>query len=292
MSAFRSTFSATTPRFFKVIVDETSSIKLKIPPKFVKKYGDYLSKSVRLKLPSGCQWEVEVTESDSEAWFEKGWQEFFKFYSLDSGHFLLFTYQGNSMFEVCIFDRTATETEYPIIIDDSYVEDDNSIEILNDFTPCSKTRDKSPSPSARPSRRKRTLGPTSEAKMKGKEDDFSRKKDGGGSSKALERAKAFKSENPSIMIAMQPHYIHNYTLNIPLRFIMSFTKHGRQFLKLQVGDRFWSACLNLSEIHRTAKINHGWHVFVKENHLSVGDVCIFELMKVNDLVLKVHMFRG
>lgn len=52
------------------------------------------------------------------------------------------------------------------------------------------------------------------------EDDFVAERDDEGFSTssekatALERAKGFKSENPFIMITMQPHYIHRYTLVI------------------------------------------------------------------------------
>lgn len=131
------------------------------------KYGDYISNSLCLKLPSGCQWEVELTKRDGEAWFEKGWPEFSKFYSLDYGYFLVFTYKGNSMFEVCICDRTLTETEYPITRDVSYGEDDNSIEIFDDSTHSPITREKCQSPSSRPPKRKRIVGPSNEVEMKG-----------------------------------------------------------------------------------------------------------------------------
>ncbi|KAL6224715.1 hypothetical protein ACLB2K_003570 [Fragaria x ananassa] len=260
--------------FVKNFATQHQLVKLqKIQPKFVMKYGDYLSKSVRLKLPSGCQWQVEVTKSDSEVWFDKGWPEFFKFYTLNYGHLVIFTYHGNSMFEVCIFDRTATEIEYPIIMDKSYVESEPSIEKLEDFIPCPKIRDNSPSPS-------------------GKEDDFSRKNDGGDPATALQRAKAFKSENAFIMIFMEPSYIDRYSVSIPFRFVMNFAKFRQQAVKLLVGDRSWPARLNVFSLYGKAKISSGWHEFVKENHLRLGDVCIFELMKVNDLVPKVHIFRG
>lgn len=73
---------------------------------------------------------------------------------------------------------------------------------------------------------------------------------------------------------------------------MNFAKFRQQVVKLLVGDRSWPALLNVSGLYGKAKISSGWHEFVKENHLRLGDVCIFELMEVNDLVLKVHIFRG
>ena len=35
----------------------------------------------------------------------------------------------------------------------------------------------------------------------------------------------------------------------------------------------------------------GWSSFAKENNLQVGDTCVFELIKRDDVVLKVSIFR-
>lgn len=39
------------------------------------------------------------------------------------------------------------------------------------------------------------------------------------------------------------------------------------------------------------KISRGWHEFVTDNNLEIGDVCIFELVQREDIVLKVTIFR-
>lgn len=139
-------FCATTPHFFKIILGDTSRLKLKIPKKFVMKYGKDLSNSVCLKLPSGSEWEVGLTRCKGEIWFEKGWPEFSMFCSLDYGNFLLFRYEGNSRFHVCIFDKSATEIDYPILMPTIEEADDLSIEILEDFQPSPKKRKKCPLP--------------------------------------------------------------------------------------------------------------------------------------------------
>ncbi|KAM5551985.1 hypothetical protein ABKV19_026720 [Rosa sericea] len=144
VSPGQQTFCATTPHFFKVILDDNSrDLKLKIPKKFLIKYGEDLLNTVCLKLPSGSEWEVELIRCKGKAWFEKGWPEFSRFCCLDCGNFLVFRYEGNSTFEVCIFDRTATEIDYPITVPKIYEDenDDLSIEIL-EFPPCPKTREK------------------------------------------------------------------------------------------------------------------------------------------------------
>ncbi|VVA09606.1 PREDICTED: B3 domain-containing [Prunus dulcis] len=84
-----------------------------------------------------------------------------KFYSLDLGHWLVFGYEGNSKFRVCIFDGSCTDVYYPLTMpqmeetqcdDDSHDgfrdvsfedSDENSVEMFN-FPPCQrKTREKS-----------------------------------------------------------------------------------------------------------------------------------------------------
>lgn len=86
-----------------------------IPHKFVRKHGEALeTEEVRLKVASGAEWKVGLTKNDEKIWFEKGWEEFVKFYSVEIGHFLTFRYEGNSCFHVVIFDKTASEIEYPL----------------------------------------------------------------------------------------------------------------------------------------------------------------------------------
>nr|KYP41676.1 B3 domain-containing protein At1g49475 family [Cajanus cajan] len=85
-----------------------------IPRSFVKRYGEELLNPVMLKLPNGAKWEVHWTKCDhDDIYFEKGWENFAKHYSLSNGHFLVFRYEGGSQFQVLIFDGSALEIDYP-----------------------------------------------------------------------------------------------------------------------------------------------------------------------------------
>ncbi|CAL9025234.1 unnamed protein product [Prunus brigantina] len=183
------TFSASIPYFFKIILEDSSKIRIKIPTRFLMKYGENLSSPVNLKLPNGAEMEIELRRcNNGGVWFDKGWPEFSKFCSLDYGSWLVFGYEGNSNFHVLIFDRTATEIEYPKPemeetdseeeeeeqddADDGSVEildvceeeeeeqddaDDESVEILDVFPPCQrKAREKSPLPCPQPHKKMRT----------------------------------------------------------------------------------------------------------------------------------------
>ncbi|XP_062008096.1 B3 domain-containing transcription factor VRN1-like isoform X1 [Rosa rugosa] len=311
------TFSSTTPHFFQIILEDTCrDIKIRIPKKFVIKYGEDVSNSACLKLPSGSEWEVELTRCNGKVWFDKGWPEFSKFCSLDYGDFLVFRYEGNSIFQVCIFDRTATEIDYPIRMPDmektdheDEEDDDISIEILEDSPPRPKTREKSPLPC-----------PPSFKKMRsswsGKAADTMFGNDGEGLSsargylkgtveatgemhslnksekaQALWRADAFISENPHFKIVLQPSYVQQSYLRFPVNFLKRNLIKDAGNVTLRVSNgKTWS--VQFKHEKSRARLKHGWLAFVKDNCLKVGDVCIFVLIKDNKLLFQVEFFRA
>jgi hypothetical protein len=72
-----------------------------------KTFSDNLKKlpeNVTLKGPSGVVWNVKLTTRDDTLYFTDGWQEFMKDHSLKENDFLVFKYNGESHFEVLIFD--------------------------------------------------------------------------------------------------------------------------------------------------------------------------------------------
>ncbi|KAI3922307.1 hypothetical protein MKX01_005996 [Papaver californicum] len=93
-----------------IIEDE----RLELPKKFVWKYGEELSEDAVIKDPSGKIWHVEMRKTpEGEIFLENGWQGFMDYFSLRSGHFLIFRYDGSSHFHVYICDMSACEIEYP-----------------------------------------------------------------------------------------------------------------------------------------------------------------------------------
>lgn len=88
-----------------------------IPRKFARKHGRRLSGSVRLKIPRGDIWEVKLEKKkkkDGEICLRDGWADFVKHYRISHGYFLVFRYEGGSMFHVIIFNVTACEIDYPV----------------------------------------------------------------------------------------------------------------------------------------------------------------------------------
>ena len=125
-----------------------------IPKKFVRLYGHSLSNSVSVKLPScGSEWKMEITKHEGQVWLAKGWAKFAEHYSIVRGHMLCFRYEGKSSFEAVIFDTSTVEIDYPC---KRKINEDNSVENLNDFPAHPRTRKKSQSPCSCPRKRMRT----------------------------------------------------------------------------------------------------------------------------------------
>ncbi|KAL1818630.1 hypothetical protein ACET3Z_013499 [Daucus carota] len=88
--------------------------KMMIPEKFVRKYGKQLHVGVGLKVPGGAVWHVDLVGDGDKVWLQNGWPKFARFYSVAFGHFLVFKYQGNSQFDVFIYDQRGVEVDYPV----------------------------------------------------------------------------------------------------------------------------------------------------------------------------------
>ncbi|KAK8619133.1 hypothetical protein V6N13_133100 [Hibiscus sabdariffa] len=293
-----------------------------IPRKFVRKYGNQLSSPVKLEVPSGAIWQVELTRCDERVWLQKGWREFAEHYSLELGSFLVFRYQGNDRFHVLVFDRSASEIEYPcrknkeksdlpcplaqkkMRTDSTYKTETNS-----------KLADLSlhTSPDV-PSSGKIKLG---NLEKKEKSHSSTGKVDGVGgisacrsmkteilscsqrltdteNAHAIQIASAFKStENPVFMVAMRPSSVSNsYQMVIPLDFAREFLPMHKCNLTLRnSAGKTWSVKFYMNAGKRQqAQLYGGWREFVEDNHLNVGDVCVFELIKHLEILMKVDIY--
>ncbi|TYH94975.1 hypothetical protein ES332_A12G075700v1 [Gossypium tomentosum] len=148
-------FTSKTPHFFKVILQETLRDGiLGIPRKFVRKYGNQLSSPVKLEVPSGAIWQVELAKTDERVRLQNGWREFAEHYSLELGSFVVFRYEGNDHFHVLIFDKSASETEYSHTSTEGNDGDDHvSVEICDDVSASRKNKEKPDLPCSLPQKK-------------------------------------------------------------------------------------------------------------------------------------------
>ncbi|XP_059643058.1 B3 domain-containing transcription factor VRN1-like [Cornus florida] len=317
----RSSVGSNGPQFFKIIHNGIADDrKLRIPREFTKKYGKHLSNLVFLKVPTGAVWKVELVDSDGAVWLQNGWQEFREYYSIGYGHFLVFRYVGNSHFHVLIFDMSASEIEYPVsathgeqtnntrhkVRRTDALEVDDSLEILDGTCKTENTSigiqtcgmklaksnaDWGSNCLTREIKTEECTGDTVTETRDLHTKNPKRRRSISDDEKfsALQRAKDYKSEDPFIVIFMQPSYVTARTnLSLPLVFAQKYFAH-KQNIILRVSDgRTWSVKCSLGETN--AKLNSGWKSFVQDNHLKVGDVCVFQLIKGVEPSLKVIIF--
>ncbi|KAJ6337881.1 hypothetical protein OIU76_007539 [Salix suchowensis] len=78
--------------------------RLAIPKIFTRHLGRKLPDTVNLKGPSGSAWKVGLTTYNNTLFFNHGWQEFVKDHALEENDFLIFKYNGESNFDVLMFN--------------------------------------------------------------------------------------------------------------------------------------------------------------------------------------------
>ncbi|KAK7814595.1 b3 domain-containing protein rem19 [Quercus suber] len=185
--------------------------------------------------------------------------------------------------------------------------DDDSVEIMDGFT---KGKGSGLAHGVEGNR----VGGTSSLLVK-LESDQCPKKDSG-VAENLVRANAFKSENPHFTVTFHPSYIDGkdrstiFEISLSIFFVQSlpraiinylpregftkdYSKGSILAVKLQVVDQLWPMKLYIYEwsVGSSCVVSAGWSAFARENTLQVGDVCIFERIMRDDVVLKVHIFR-
>lgn len=76
---------------------------------------------------------------------------------------------------------------------------------------------------------------------------------------------------------------------LPSGFAEKYLSGISGFIKIQLGEKQWPVrCLYKAG---RAKFSQGWYEFTLENNIGEGDVCVFELLRTRDFILKVTAFR-
>ncbi|KAK8263951.1 hypothetical protein V6Z11_D12G074500 [Gossypium hirsutum] len=256
-------FTSKTPHFFKVILQETLTHgRLGVPRNFVRKYGNQLSSPVKLEVPNGAIWQLHL---------QNGWREFAEHYLLEFGSFVVFRYEGNDRFHVLIFDKSASEIDYPY----TSTEDDDGDGDGDDHISVGVI-------AARPSVKTEVL--SCPQKLTDTE-----------KAQAVQIASAFKStEHPVFMVLMRPSSVcYKYRMVIPLDFALKFLpKHNCNLTLCNSAGKTWPMMFyrNTESKKLSAQLYGGWKTFVKDNRINVGDICVFELIRQPEILMKVQIY--
>lgn len=108
---------------------------------------------------------------------------------------------------------------------------------------------------------------------------------------SIQASEMFEPDGPFCRVVMRPSFVHGKRiLHLPSSFARKHLKDLSGDIKLQFPDgKQWPVrpIFNRGK----AKISRGWRKFVMDNSLEEGDVCIFELVETEDIVLNVTFFR-
>ncbi|KAL3725911.1 hypothetical protein ACJRO7_030879 [Eucalyptus globulus] len=91
--------------FFKVYLPSFSSHQLLIPPDFVKHLKGVVPEKAFLKDTTGRSWPIGIAEVGNKLFIKSGWRDFVIGHSLDFADFLIFRYNGDSVFLVKVFSK-------------------------------------------------------------------------------------------------------------------------------------------------------------------------------------------
>lgn len=75
-----------------------------------------LSDLIKITTPVGESWHIGVEKVGETLLLHDGWQKFMEHHSVGRGYYLIFNYEGNSKFDVHIFDLTCVQIQYPVTI--------------------------------------------------------------------------------------------------------------------------------------------------------------------------------
>ncbi|KAL1833939.1 hypothetical protein ACET3Z_003590 [Daucus carota] len=292
---------AKTNHFFKIILsDAHSQTNLMIPRKFVRKYGMNLGglSRISLKVPNGLAWRVTLKTRNGDVWLKNGWTEFARFYSVKFGHLLIFKYRGHSEFKVRIFDSSSTEIDYPSFRS-AKLDMGESSQMRKR---ASEIHHSASSHLMRPHKKRVKNHAPNDAGHSGvfmtQKLQQETKKSGNCASKeaearALALAEAFRTDNPFFVYVMRRTYVDGKGRGLVIKkaFEESYKKwKDNDQVHLQVEGKKWLVHCDMKQ--DSCRLSSGWDKFVQDNSLTVGDVCVFELVDERRRLLQVVIFRA
>ncbi|WOK99616.1 B3 domain-containing protein [Canna indica] len=92
------------------------SQRMNVPNNFFKNFKGQISEIVTLKGPCGNTWKVRSTKSETCLSFQNGWNDFVKAHHIQESDILIFRYDGDSCFDVLIFDEDGCEKTSSVVL--------------------------------------------------------------------------------------------------------------------------------------------------------------------------------
>ncbi|KAB2047356.1 hypothetical protein ES319_A13G039300v1 [Gossypium barbadense] len=286
--------------FYKLMVASIlHDKKLKIPNKFVKKFGHELSSIATLNVPSGRLWLVELRKENKRVWLDCGWTVFVEYYSICSDHDRkkrknsTFLDQKNDVDDLRVTVQSTRDKGIQFNgVELTSAADEGGLNFLNGTQKNTKEIKQEIEPDEYKSLGKFIVKEELPAMNSPRSDDKKRRDaTAEGKQIALRAAAMFKPDNPFCRVILRPSYVYKgIFLHIPRCFALRYLNGVDGIVTLQVseGKKWPVRCIYGQS---SWKFSKGWAEFVLDNNLDEGDVCVFELISTKEIVLKVTIFR-
>ncbi|CAM0871951.1 unnamed protein product [Alopecurus aequalis] len=238
---------------FFVIILKNPLEKLRLPEKFAKLLDGQEPREVKLQEAGGGRrlWDVEVVfDGKGDMYLERGWEQFARVHDLGLGNFLVFSYDGNTVLTVKVFDLSMCRRHYH--------PDDTTT----------------------------GTGSSSDSVSKNSSDSVSDNSIGSGSN-GTSWAEMDIDDSPTsqFTVTLKKSNLgarENQYLNVPPVFQNAHGYEKRTKVELRMRRKAWP--VNLKHNIRAGpkirtSLRYGWHQFCIDNGLSVGDICFFRALR-------------
>ncbi|CAI0377598.1 unnamed protein product [Linum tenue] len=266
-----------SPSFFKIVLQSAiDEKKLLLPMKFVRQHEGELDRFATFSLPDGRTWKMEIVKrkSDRMKMLGRGWSEFTAHYSISHAYLLVFKYKGSSNFHVRIYDPSSCEIEYPT------------------GDPVRRPRNHHGS---KPNEHEEGRSGDIIEPIVGRSFEKICKKATPSGERAILAAMNLKLKNPSFMLIVQHYNLSNPVAYVPGEFANKYLSPNCSQMKVRDSNssRGGEWVIRFSWRDRGGlNLGLGWGAFTDDKELETEDVCLFELIKPADCVMKVHIFRA
>ncbi|TXG64441.1 hypothetical protein EZV62_011435 [Acer yangbiense] len=283
----------------------------RIPEKFVKKFRDELSAFATITTPDGRVWQVGLLKDGGKIWFHHGLQDFIEYYSICVGYFLVFEYEKRSKFHVIILDTSTFEISYPYNFEEPKKEE-NLIHKKEDYR--NQQGASNLDRSSNKCKMKEQVEVNTNTTHDGEDEhptpikdvqklralledkgiflsikyNFSSVKE---RKRLFNLARSLKPRNPSFMIMFRPSHLYSRVVYLPAKFANKYLTHDTERIKLRASNgRKWP--VQICWKRGGCNTQEGWTEFQDGMKLKAGDICLFELIRTEDLLLEVSVFKS
>ncbi|XP_048135595.1 B3 domain-containing transcription factor VRN1-like [Rhodamnia argentea] len=108
---------------------------------------------------------------------------------------------------------------------------------------------------------------------------------------ALEAAGKYELQYPSFTVVIRAHHQLKNGVTVPGSFFKGRINGRMQTATLKCTDGSWPVKLMYYPQHGSGKLSSGWRAFQKGTSLKEGDACVFELVRIDNIELKVSILR-